>query len=138
METYTALIVDDNYFNRDIFLISLESAGYATEQADDGSTALDILRERTFNLMILDLQMPGIDGHKVLEWVRQQPQHSMMRVVVVTANSHMVAGKVDELADHVMFKPVDVVDFTHFAQRLKKVFVPRTGGLKPQASSTAT
>lgn len=119
----TALIVDDNFYNRDIFRIALEGALYDVTEAGDGAAALSLLENQTYHLMVLDLQMPGIDGQKVLERVRKQPRFDSMRVVVVTANSHMVPGLVESLADHVMFKPVEIVDFGNFARRLRGSFL---------------
>ncbi len=122
----SALIIDNNWYNRDIFRMALENAEYAITEAEDGQKGLAILAERTFDLLVLDLQMPGIDGHQVLRTIREQERHQRMRVVVVTANPHMATDKVDDLADHVMLKPIDVVSFAQFTQRLKKTFTPET------------
>jgi CheY-like chemotaxis protein len=115
----SALIVDDNWYNRDIFRIALESAEYAVVEAETGEDGLEKLGAETYDLLILDLQMPGIGGKEVLETLRQDPRHSQMRVVVVTANAHMATEVVDELADHIMYKPVDVLAFAEFTERLK-------------------
>ncbi len=120
---YTALIIDDNWFNRDIFRIALESAGYVVTETDNGSEGMRILGEQTFHLLILDLQMPNIDGRTVLRSVREQPLHKKMNVVVVTANAHMATSDVDALADHVMYKPINVVEFSEFVRRLKSMTV---------------
>jgi CheY-like chemotaxis protein len=121
---HSALIVDDNWYNRDVFRIALENAGYTVAQAENGQEGLDCLAARTYNLLVLDLQMPGIDGTTVLKQIRGQDQHKTMRVVVVTANPHMATHEVDDLADHVMQKPIDVVSFARFTQRLKSVAEP--------------
>lgn len=122
MTQHTVLIVDDNWYNRDIFRMALESADYLITEADAGQKALDILAQQTFNLLVLDLQMPGIDGNKVLVALRNDPRHAKMRILVVTANPHMATEQVNELADHVMMKPIDVVSFSRFTQRLKAAF----------------
>src|SRR5688500_17528999 len=119
---YSALIVDDNWYNRDIFRIALENAGYQVTEVDNGREGLNLLETRSFNLMVLDLQMPGIDGITVLHQVHEKPAHKDMRVVVVTANAHMATDEVDNLADHVMYKPIDVVDFAQFTHRLLATF----------------
>jgi CheY-like chemotaxis protein len=122
--TFSALIIDDNWFNRDIFRIALESAGYSVTELDNGSEGIALLEKQTFNLLILDLQMPLVDGHTVLVRVKEQPLHKKMRVVVVTANAHMATGDVDEMADYVMYKPINVMEFSEFVRRLKNMSVP--------------
>jgi CheY-like chemotaxis protein len=116
--TRTALIVDDNFFNRNIFHIALESVGYQVTESEDGLHGLEALSARNFHLLILDLQMPQLDGRAVLRKVREQPQHSQMHIVVVTANAHMATDDIDSLADYIMYKPINVVEFSEFAQRL--------------------
>jgi CheY-like chemotaxis protein len=121
----TALVIDDNWYNRDIFRIALENAGYRVTAAESGQNGLDLLAQQLFDLLVLDLQMPGIDGREVLNIVRSQPKHCKMRVIVVTANPHMATDKVDNLADHVMHKPIDVVSFSQFTKRLKASYTQR-------------
>ncbi len=121
---YSALIIDDNWFNRDIFRIALESAGYSVTELDNGQEGINLLEQQTFNLLILDLQMPLIDGRTVLLKVKDQPLHDKMRVVVVTANAHMATSDVDEMADYVMYKPINVIEFSEFVRRLKTMSVP--------------
>ncbi len=121
---YSALIIDDNWFNRDIFRIALESAGYSVTELDNGSAGIALLEQQTFNLLILDLQMPLVDGRTVLVKVKEHPLHKKMRVVVVTANAHMATSDVDEMADYVMYKPINVMEFSEFVRRLKNMSVP--------------
>ncbi len=116
---FSALIVDDNWFNRDIFRIALETAGYTVRQAEDGQQCLDVLEHEAFHLLVLDLQMPGLDGRGVLRKVRTMPKHKGLRVVIVTANAHLATNEVDDLADFVMYKPIDVMEFSRFVQRIK-------------------
>jgi two-component system sensor histidine kinase/response regulator len=120
----SALIVDDNWFNRDICRIALSSVGYQLTEADNGAAALNLLAERTFDLMVLDLDMPVVGGLTVLNRVRSETRHDRMRVIVLTAHSHMATGDVDTEADFVMHKPINIVEFAAFADRLKDSSVP--------------
>lgn len=122
-QTYTVLVVDDNWYNRDVFRIALENASYQVFEADNGLTGLELLSKRTFDLLVLDLQMPDIDGHEVLRRLRTDSRHDSMRVLVVTAQGHMATSDLDQEVDHIMFKPIDVVQFSHFTDRLKRTFV---------------
>jgi CheY-like chemotaxis protein len=118
---FSALIIDDNWFNRDIFRIALESAGYDVTLLENGLEGMKILEQQTFSLLVLDLQMPLVDGRAVLNAVRAHPLHRKMRVVVVTANAHMATSEVDEKADYVMYKPINVMEFSEFVRRLKNM-----------------
>jgi CheY-like chemotaxis protein len=71
-------------------------------------------------VLVLDLHMPLIDGIGVLKELRNMPMHSKMRVLVVTANAHMATGEVNDLSDYIMYKPINVMEFSEFAKRLKK------------------
>jgi CheY-like chemotaxis protein len=116
---YAALVVDDNWYNRDIFRIALETAEYSVTEAEDGVQGISILEKQSFHLMVLDLQMPGLDGRAVLSKVRTMPRHKGMRIVIVTANAHMATDEVDALADFVMYKPIDVMEFSRFLHRVR-------------------
>ena len=59
------LIVDDNFVNREVALEAFEFAGARASTAESGEVALDMLRAETFDLVLLDLFMPGIDGFEV-------------------------------------------------------------------------
>ncbi len=115
----SALIVDDNLYNREIFRIILRAAGYRTVEASDGVGALKLLDQQTFDLLILDLQMPLMDGRSVLRNLRLNPAHTKMNVIVATANPHMLMGDVEHLADYIVFKPFEIGEFSTLIRRLK-------------------
>lgn len=103
-----ALVVDDNFFNRDLARLALEHKSFEVAEADDGKQALAMLSIEDFAVMLLDLAMPNIDGITVL---RQLPQHNNnenMKIIVMTANPHMVDNYVRANADHVLFKPLNL------------------------------
>ncbi len=113
-----ALVIDDNFHNRHIFRIALTFAGYDVTEADDGLTGLDALKSNAFQLIILDLRMPGLDGAEVLKILRKSAEWQKIQVVVVTANPHMVTEEVLTMSDYVLQKPVDITTFSALAQRL--------------------
>jgi CheY-like chemotaxis protein len=117
--TYTALVVDDNFYNRDIFKIALINAGFQVTETASGTEGLTILQKEVFDLLVLDLQMPDMDGREVLRSINEgQPGRKRMRTIVVTANAHMATDEVEDAADYIMYKPIDVMEFTRFVKRL--------------------
>jgi adenylate cyclase len=78
-------VVDDNELNRDMLSRRLGSRGYAVEVAEDGERALARLEEQTFDLVLLDVMMPGLSGIDVLKRVRERWPESDLPVIMVTA-----------------------------------------------------
>lgn len=64
------LVVDDDEGMRDLIVASLRPLGLATETADNGAVALDLLAARSFDLVVSDLTMPTVDGNELLEMMR--------------------------------------------------------------------
>lgn len=114
--TPTALVVDDNYFNRDLFKLALEHVGYVVLEAENGLIALNMLKESEFDLLVVDLAMPELDGVSLIRKIREGEGHERMIIVVVTANHHLATNEVD--ADYVMYKPINIAEFAPFTQRL--------------------
>jgi DNA-binding SARP family transcriptional activator len=69
------LVVEDNILNRELTNAVLKSAGYHVFLAKDGAEALMVLGREHIDLMLLDIDLPFIDGHKVLEAIHEQGMH---------------------------------------------------------------
>jgi len=78
------LVVDDDRSTRELIRLQLESAGYSVETAPDGARALSRLGQMRFDLVLLDVWMPGMDGLEMLARLGEAP--SRPRVVVMTAD----------------------------------------------------
>ena len=66
------LVVDDNELNRDMLARRLARRGYTVAVAADGQQALQMLEARQFDLILLDIMMPGISGLDVLKILRER------------------------------------------------------------------
>ena len=82
MDISKILIVDDNPEIREIIEILLKGEGFETFQAKDGVTALNVLKKQDFDLIILDIMMPKIDGYAVCEFIRKK---SRIPIIMLTA-----------------------------------------------------
>jgi len=78
------LVVDDDRSTRHLIRLQLKSAGYQVETAIDGASALARLGRKPFDLVLLDIWMPGMDGLEVM--ARLRDTSSPPRVVVMTAD----------------------------------------------------
>ena len=83
------LVVDDNEMNRDVLTRRLEKQGHAVTQAEGGRVALDRLRAAEFDLVLLDVMMPGMDGKEVLASLKADSALSHIPVVMISASEEI-------------------------------------------------
>jgi two-component system, chemotaxis family, chemotaxis protein CheY len=82
------LVVDDFSTMRRIIKNLLNDLGYASvQEADDGNTALPLLRNGNFDFLITDWNMPGMPGLELLKHVRSDPRLAKMPVLMLTAEA---------------------------------------------------
>ena len=83
------LVVDDDALNRLQLLQGLKQQGYSTAPAEDGEQALEILAEDSFDLVILDILMPNLDGFGVLRRMKDDGSLRDIPVIVISALDEM-------------------------------------------------
>jgi len=83
------LVVDDNEMNRDLLVRHLERQGHKITAADNGYKALQLLKEETFDLVLLDIMMPGMNGYQVLEKLKEDPGLRHIPVIMISALEEM-------------------------------------------------
>lgn len=93
----TILAVDDSRTNLNVLATRLGNLGYLVVQSDSGAEALDLLQGRGFDLVLLDMMMPGIPGMHVLRELRGAPDTADLPVIMITDRSDP-AGAVQALA----------------------------------------
>ena len=104
------LVVDDNEDIRDVFSRLVERAGHVVSTAADGQEAVEILVDQSFDVMLLDLTMPRMDGVEVVRWLRSHPDVAPdLRIVVVSAWAGEHRAVLQELGiTTVMQKPLRI------------------------------
>ncbi len=80
------LVVDDEPNNQRILNYTLNKAGYETLTAGNGEAALDLLHEKSADLAILDVAMPGMDGITLLHHIRTIQQYENLPVIILTGS----------------------------------------------------
>ncbi|KQQ47429.1 histidine kinase [Duganella sp. Leaf126] len=81
------LLVEDNTFNQQIALEMLEDVGASVCLAANGQEALDLLRQATFDCVLMDVQMPLMDGLEATRHIRADPRLADLRVLAMTATA---------------------------------------------------
>lgn len=103
------LIVDDDADIRDVLRITLESAGYAVTDCDNGQTAVELAKAGPPDLLIADYQMPGLNGQQVCEALKQDLLLRHIPIIMLTGQG-AITDKVrglDAGADDYIVKPFE-------------------------------
>ncbi len=82
----TALVIDDNRRTADALQQMLEVLGVEARVSYGSGPALEILRTRTPRLILLDINMPGVDGLEILAYLRREPRLAPVPVIVITSD----------------------------------------------------
>ena len=104
------LVVDDQREILDVTSLVLQSAGYSTETASSGDEALDRVTSEPFDLVLLDINMPGMDGWETLRLLRADDQLEQLVVIMFSVKGE-VSDKVHSLqegASGFISKPYEV------------------------------
>lgn len=111
-ETRHALVVDDNQLNSRLVALFLKRLGWQARSVDSGEAALAMLATETFDLVLLDMRMPGLSGEQVCQRIRKDLGLSDLTVIAYTAHS-MPEEKTRILAsgfDGLLIKPLSFTD----------------------------
>jgi two-component system cell cycle response regulator DivK len=107
------LVVEDNEKNMKLFRDVLQAKGYATLEATSGEQAVELATEHVPDLILMDVQLPGIDGVEALSRIRGDERTQSIPVIALTAQA--MAGDRERFLesgfDGYISKPVDVLQF---------------------------
>ncbi len=84
-QQYSLLVVDDNEMNRDLLGRRLQRQGYRVTMAVDGRQALEFIAQEPFDLVLLDIMLPVMNGYQVLEHLKADQSLSHIPVIITTA-----------------------------------------------------
>lgn len=112
------LVVDDEDALRTVLSSELEGEGYKVASAADGSEAIEILKKEGFDLILLDIKMPNVDGFEVLKFVKES--HPDTKVIMLTGFADLKnAIESKKLgAEDFVSKPYDLVDLLTTVERV--------------------
>jgi len=121
------LLIEDNEQNRYLATFLLEKHGYRVTHAGDGRTGIALATSQAFDLILLDIQLPLMDGHAVARALRADP--ALARVPIVAVTSYAMAGDrekvLSEGCNGYLEKPID-----------PKTFVADVASFLPPAART--
>lgn len=121
---HLALVVDDNFAYRTLASAYLQRSGFAVREAVDAEQALKWLRSATFDLMLLDINMPGMPGDELCRHIRSELGLRDLPIIAYTADGLRASIEVVREAgfDDLLMKPVN-------RARLEQILAERFPGL---------
>src|SRR5215217_2729000 len=114
------LVIEDDEYSRDALAHLLSSEGYEAQSASDGESGLEKAHEMHPDVIVLDLNLPDIDGKHVIEMIRSDGPLKNVPILVVTGDEDKAAqAAVDLGADGYLTKPVEFDDLIDAISGLK-------------------
>ncbi|MGH9456490.1 MAG: response regulator [Thermoanaerobaculia bacterium] len=115
-EGLRALICEDDAPIRRMMETMLRRDGFTVVAVGDGAAATEHLGTADFDLIVLDLMMPGVNGFEVLAFLQENKPRRLKRVLITTAIPSAMASGIPPSICHVLPKPFDMVDFVRHAR----------------------
>jgi DNA-binding response OmpR family regulator len=120
MDKVRVLLADDDCLLGEILTEELAHCGFEVAFAKDGQAAIECMKQKEFDVAIVDIRMPKIDGYGVLQYIRQEKQK--MKVIILSAYAdlrHSVTS-IENGADEFLSKPYDLEIMRHTIEQLSK------------------
>lgn len=107
-----ALLVEDNEMNRFIAIQSLDFLGFETTEAENGKIAIELASKNSYDIILMDIQMPVMDGVEATEYIREQ-LNLKTPIIALTANAfkHDIELYLNKGMNDFITKPYDEQDF---------------------------
>ena len=128
------LIVEDEPDIQELLSAYLQQAGYQTSLAGDGVEALELFRSASFDLVLLDIMLPKIDGFGVCELIRQESQVPILMLTALDGEAEQLRGFDLEIDDYVtkpFSMPVLLKKIAAILRRAGGVSTPALAGSLP-------
>jgi CheY-like chemotaxis protein len=128
------LLVEDNEINQRIMIELLQGAGMAVTVANDGYEAIRAINEVQYDMVLMDIRMPIMDGYEATRQIRQNPKNQSLPIIALTASTRFndCSNYLDCGFNDYVFKPVGSAQlFSIMARWIKKKQKPMAHGTRP-------
>ena len=118
-ERLDILVVDDNIINLDLVSFVLDLGGFAVRTATDATLAMDLIAKRRPDLILMDIQLPGVDGAELTRQLKADP--AMRQIVIIAFTAYAMKDDQAKLLasgfDGYLSKPINVATFADQVRR---------------------
>jgi CheY-like chemotaxis protein len=121
------LLAEDNAVNQKLMLHVLEKRGYSVTVASDGLLALEAYKRQSFDLVLMDIQMPGMGGFEATRAIRQHEEATSRHIPIIALTAHAMKGDRERCLeagmDDYLTKPIQKAALFEAIQRATEVGV---------------
>ncbi len=110
--TRRALVCEDDKAIRSLVRVVLRREGFDVDVAEDGRAGIERIDSSCYELIVLDLSMPGIDGYEVVRHIRERQPSELRRIIVMTAASEAIRSEFPDPICTLLPKPFDIDTLT--------------------------
>lgn len=116
--TVRVLLVEDDRVQLDLYTEALEMLGFETTGVMYGDIAMETLRQLTPDLLVLDMNLPRVNGEEIIRFVRSNEHLSNVKIIAMTVDPHWQEAEIAQQADLFLMKPLNIIELQQWAQRL--------------------
>jgi len=120
-KSYTILVVEDDFINQKLFNDLLVKKGYKVSTVDDGNKIFPLIKETNFDLIIMDIQLFGMDGFKATSVLREKEKETGEHIPVIGMTAFAMQGDREKCLevgmDDYLPKPFDKEDFYNIIEK---------------------
>jgi CheY-like chemotaxis protein len=129
------LLAEDNPANRKLAIYILEQHGHSVESAADGQQAVDLSRQRRYDAIFMDIQMPGMDGIEATKIIRMD-EAGERRIPIIAMTAHAMNEDrnycLEAGMDAYLSKPINAQEMVRLAETLAHGKIPHFSGSQQQ------
>jgi two-component system sensor histidine kinase/response regulator len=133
------LLAEDNPINQKLALILLQKSGYSVDAVETGAQALEKMQANQYNAVLMDVQMPEVDGFEATHQIRKWEQENGQHIPIIAMTAHAMKGDrercLSEGMDDYLSKPLEP---NALFSALDRWIAPNMPDLHPQEKSTAS
>ena len=107
--TYKVLFLEDEPTIREVLTEYMVISGYEVTAAERGDTAIDLIKNHTYDIAVLDIMVPGVDGFAVLEYIQQHCNETAVIMLTALEDEKTQVKAFNLYADDYVIKPVSPI-----------------------------